>query len=726
VGGAATLDAIRSGVDGGTGWARMSERTIKAAPGLSTAENKVVPLDLGRSTEPLHRYAPRQPIVRIHVLGPMRATTYLGQSILPRGKKARALLGYLCLFAGERVARGRLAGMLWDRVPDSQARTSFRQALRELSSAMGPLADELISGDRDTVRLESGACWIDALAVLSSEPLPSHSSRADLASLCSGQLLEELDGTSASFDQWLLTERTRFTDRLRGLLEGELHQLDRAGTDAEKRAMSARRVIAFDPTHEGASRTLMRALSDMGERAQALREYERCREALRFTLDVEPSSETRALYQALKTFSRSTARDDQVVTAIRPGRRLPQSPILRTDCNRLRVAVLPFGARSLDPNEGLAFSISQEIAAALARFRWFDVIAPMSLPRRADTRLSEAQLRRKQLHYVVDGDLSGSEEKFHISVRLLDITQEARPIWNERFELTAEGLDRVNELIIAPVVARIDPIILFIEGQQKRSQRVSAAGLVLQAIPLMYSMGREKYEEAGKLIAQALEAEPKNANVAAWGAYWYVWYVGQGWSPDPRSAVETAQELAVRAISLDPENAEALGIYGHICSFLDKDFDSAVNYFDKALRLNPNLAFIWALSAPTYCYIGQPDEALRRLDRYRDLALFDPYFGMWESFYTIAYMFKGDYEKAASVGRRAVRSNPGFSNGYKPLIAALGHLGRRDEAAPYLEKLRSLEPNFTIEQFGKTYPFKRSEDRERYMQGLRLAGVPDA
>jgi hypothetical protein len=58
------------------------------------------------------------------------------------------------------------------------------------------------------------------------------------------------------------------------------------------------------------------------------------------------------------------------------------------------------------------------------------------------------------------------------------------------------------------------------------------------------------------------------------------------------------------------------------------------------------------------------------------------------------------------------------------LIAALGHLGRREEVAPYVAKLLSLEPHFTIEQFGRSYPFQRAEDRERYLKGLELAGVP--
>lgn len=335
-------------------------------------------------------------------------------------------------------------------------------------------------------------------------------------------------------------------------------------------------------------------------------------------------------------------------------------------------------------------------------------------------------LSGKALDYLVEGDLSGDDEKYRISVRLLDVAEERRPVWSDRFELAAEAVDQVNEQVVAPVVARIDPVILFIEGQQQRPQRSGGTGLVLRAIPLLYSMRRDKYEEAGRLIAQATEIDPSNAKAAAWGAYWQVWHVGQGWSQDSNRALAIARELALRAINIDPDNAEALGIYAHICAFLDKDFHSAVYYFDRALRLNPNLAFIWALSAPTYCYIGEPEQALQRLERYRDLSPVDPYFRHWEYAYTIAYMAKGDYEKAVAVGRRNVAANPDLVNAYKPLIAALGHLGRREEAAPYVEKLLALEPNFTVERFGKVYPIRKPEDRTRYMRGLALAGVPES
>jgi hypothetical protein len=42
-----------------------------------------------------------------------------------------------------------------------------------------------------------------------------------------------------------------------------------------------------------------------------------------------------------------------------------------------------------------------------------------------------------------------------------------------------------------------------------------------------------------------------------------------------------------------------------------------------------------------------------------------------------------------------------------------------------VKKLLALEPNFTVERFGQVYPIKYDSDREHYMKGLRLAGVPE-
>ena len=72
-----------------------------------------------------------------------------------------------------------------------------------------------------------------------------------------------------------------------------------------------------------------------------------------------------------------------------------------------------------------------------------------------------------------------------------------------------------------------------------------------------------------------------------------------------------------------------------------------------------------------------------------------------------------------------VDDHPAFSNAYKPLIAALGYLGLAVEARRYVQRLLALEPNFTVAFFEKVYPFARDVDRQHYLHGLRLAGVPE-
>jgi tetratricopeptide (TPR) repeat protein len=312
-----------------------------------------------------------------------------------------------------------------------------------------------------------------------------------------------------------------------------------------------------------------------------------------------------------------------------------------------------------------------------------------------------------------------------VSVRLVDLGQNARTIWSQRFVLALGELKRWSELAASLIVAGIDPAILFLDGQPKRRKPDRAADVLLHAIPLMYSMERRKYEEAGRLLNRALELEPDNATVVAWTGYWQVFHVGQGWAQDIAAASAIAQAHARTAMRLDPDNAETLIICAHICSFLNKDYDTALYYFERAQRLNPSLGYTWLWSALTYCYVGKPGFALQQLKRYRDLVSSDPHYLTSQGISSVAYAFAGDYEKAVEFGRRAIQINPGFVNGYKPLIASLGHLGRREEAQPYVAKLLALEPNFTVERFGRVYPIKYEGDRAHYMAGLRLAGVPE-
>jgi TolB-like protein len=394
--------------------------------------------------------------------------------------------------------------------------------------------------------------------------------------------------------------------------------------------------------------------------------------------------------------------------------------------DRFHLGVLPFLPSHGPKDEDLASSVSQDIAAALARHSWFDVVPPRSLADRSvATLMKEGWNQSFDLDYVVEGAVSSSGKRVQVSIRLLDLGECARTIWSERLVLVTGKSQGWSETVAARIAGGIDPVILFFDRHPQKRKRDGAAGLLLLAIPLMSSMERRKYEEAGRLIDRALEIEPDNAAAAAWAAFWQVVYFGQGWTQDFMRASAIAQTRARRAFDLRPDDAEVLTICGHVSSFLGRDYDAALHYFDRAQRLDPDLEFTWLWSALTYCYAGRPGFALERLNHYCALRSKNLNHVWSRNIFSIACTFAGDYEKAVEFGRPAIKISPTFANCYKPVIASLGHLGRGEEAKPYVDKLLAIEPNFTVERFGQVYPIKYDGDRAHYMKGLRLAGVPE-
>jgi TolB-like protein len=396
-----------------------------------------------------------------------------------------------------------------------------------------------------------------------------------------------------------------------------------------------------------------------------------------------------------------------------------------SDQHRSRIAVLPFAGSGSEKTENLAFALAQEITTALGRTCHFEVISGMTADAAVpNCVVREHQLRRINLDYLVDLTVAEKGHITEINIRLLDLDGDARLIWSKRVDPTNYLVRQIGDLVATHIVNHIEPNSFPIETGLKARNRFGASGFLRRALPLMFSMEREKFRQAGQLIKSALEIEPDDGEITAWAARWQHFNITLGYTEHSQQEFAKVRDFALRAIKLNPDNAEALGMYAHYCAFIESKFDTALHYFDRSLRINSSEAFVWGLSSATFCYIGEPRTALERLDHYRELAPFDPYTCWYEFLYTIAYVFNRDYERAATVGRRAVGSLPHFVNGYKPFIAALGHLGRHEEAKPYLDKLLTLEPSFTLETFAEVYPIKKAADRRRYIEGLRLAGVP--
>jgi tetratricopeptide (TPR) repeat protein len=133
----------------------------------------------------------------------------------------------------------------------------------------------------------------------------------------------------------------------------------------------------------------------------------------------------------------------------------------------------------------------------------------------------------------------------------------------------------------------------------------------------------------------------------------------------------------------------------------------------------------WALSAITQAYQGNLDEAERRNNRYKALSPLDPHAFFFDAFFAMIHLLKHEHEAAVQVGRSVTQLNPPFSAAYKPYLAALGHLGRHEEAAAVLQRLLAIEPEFTIGRFLLATPLEVASFRDHYAAGLRLAGVAE-
>jgi DNA-binding SARP family transcriptional activator/TolB-like protein len=692
-------------------------------------------------TAPVPTNALDHVVVRLRLIGQMEAWTIRSESVLPAGRKTRALLASIAMAAPRPVLRGRLAEQLWSRRPEEQARASLRQEIHRLLDALSPAETDILIITRDHLTLRPGAVWIDVEEVMRATALQP----ASLA-LLDGDLLEDLDGIDPNFDAWLNTERERIRDRARGIAESMLKE----DLEPDAAIAAAQRLLTIDRSHEGAWRALMRAHGARGERGLAVQAYDRCRAVLADLLDAAPSIETQKLLNEIRgpSHSRLPLRPPQPVeappppgppvgAAPQPPEPLPPpepdvlpAPRKREAVSRggAHIGVMPFRLVGMpDEDAHLAPGLADEITNALSRFRWMFIVSSNSLGRFAADNRDEAAIRREfGLDFLLDGSVQRAGSKIRISLRLLDLRANNQIVWARRFDRETNDLLSLQDEIAAEVVAQIDPEILLIEAKRSSSRGqldATAYDYMLRSIPLIGRMEYEPYVKAGEFLGQAIALEPDYAAAYAWYAYWHVFFVGQGWADHPKAMMERAGELAERAIVLDPFDARGLTISGHVRAFLHRRLREAMVLHERALSLNPNLAMAWALSGMTCAYAGDLDEAERRLNRYKLLSPLDPHAFVFDGFFGVIHLMRHEYERAVEVGRNISQLNPSFSATYRSYLAALGHLRRDQEAATIRRRLLALEPDFTIERFLRSNSMERESDKMHFAEGLRLAGI---
>ncbi|MFZ5821224.1 MAG: ATP-binding protein [Chloroflexota bacterium] len=246
--------------------------------------------------------------LRISLLGPIQVTLD-GQPVTGfKSNKVRALLAYLAVESDKPHRRETLAGLLWPDWSDRESLGNLRYTLSDLRSAIDDRdADPpFLIISRESVQFNSASdCWLDVAAFVESASLEkSHpnfiAAQEKAAGLYRGSFLEGFYvDDSPAFEDWALLARERLVRQASACLHALADHYE-AGGEYEKAQSFAWQQLELEPWDECAHQRLMRLLALSGQRSAALAQYESCRKVLKEELGVEPSDETRELYEQVR------------------------------------------------------------------------------------------------------------------------------------------------------------------------------------------------------------------------------------------------------------------------------------------------------------------------------------------------------------------------------------------------------------------------------------------
>jgi adenylate cyclase len=385
------------------------------------------------------------------------------------------------------------------------------------------------------------------------------------------------------------------------------------------------------------------------------------------------------------------------------------------------IAVLALSNLSGDPaNDHLCEGIVEDIIANLSRFRGLMVIARHSaflfnLKANGAGEIS----RRLGVRYLLGGSLRRSGKRMRIAVELIDASSEG-VLWSDQFNIEVEELFDLQDEVTAAVASRLAVQIDFAERRQESQLPIDmrAYGLVIRGRHLVLQYAKEANAYARRLLEEAIGIAPEYGR--AYGAMSRThnldWFYS--WSTKPDDSLDRAVELARRAIDLDRLDARGFNELGFSYLFMKRHEESLAEY-TRAVALNPNDADILAEYADSLAYAGQPGKSVELLEKAMRLNPYYPDWYLWNL--ADAYVTMGRPADVIATVRKM--QNP--DEGRRMLAASYAELGMMDEARAEAKEVLRLHPEFTIGRWRHRPPYRDATMLERYIEGLRKAGLPE-
>jgi adenylate cyclase len=403
-----------------------------------------------------------------------------------------------------------------------------------------------------------------------------------------------------------------------------------------------------------------------------------------------------------------------------------QEPILALPSGP-SVAVMPLVNLTGDrKQEFFADGLAEEITNELARYQDLRVVGFQSTLRYKNVEHDAPEMGRDlNIRFFLEGSIRKEARLIKIMVRLVD-TASGLQVWGDQYQrqLKPDKLIALQEEIAQKIAAKIGseygiiPQNLSKESRKKPPGSLDTYEAILRCYHHFADLTPETFEEALRALEQAVTREPECG--LAWSLLGILYFNNYTLQFSPlKTPVEKAPVFITKGVALDPQNQTVRASMVFLQFFLNER-DLFLREAEKALALNPQSPFLSGYLGWLLALYGEWDRGLAILGKGMEL---NPHYPGWFCMAPYFYFYhQGRYSEALQKAQQF--QMPQFF--WDPLLraAALGQLGRDQEAAKALTELLAVKPDFPSQARFLIGCFVKSPYLvEGLLEGLRLAGL---
>ena len=465
------------------------------------------------------------------------------------------------------------------------------------------------------------------------------------------------------------------------------------------------------------------AIGDSGEEQALIRTI--ARRGFRFVGDLRanPSTPARDASMPAPAIDKQQPIEGLHAHADDNGRRSSGPPELALP-DKPSIAVLAFTNLSGDPEqEYFADGIAEDIITTLSKSRWLFVIARNSSFTYKGRAVDIKQVARELgVRYVLEGSVRKAGNRIRITGQLIDAATGTH-LWAERYDRDLSDIFALQDEITASVAMAIGPAVAQAERERvarKPTENLDAWEAYYRGLWHFLKQTPEENQLAKPFFQRAIDLDPNFAPGYHGLALAHCWDANPYGIRPVAECIGIMRELSRTAVALD--DADAVAHYALGTAFLlGGDPDGGRAELERAVGLDPNNAWAMAGLGVLYGFYKRSREGLALIERALRASPHDPLTWVWLHWMSLTYYFAGDYGAALALADRVIRARPEQGFSYRVRAAALGQLGRIDEAKATLRRAMEFK-NFDL--YVRARPAHWSiESFEHQLEGLRKAGL---